>query len=158
MVGTKKGCREETIDYEKREKYGLISMAIINGLVSEYTHGSVILKILSALNGFAIWSIILILSVNFLRKNVDKVAFTLKISLLGILWSTSYIAMSVLRNGQFISVLNCIALIAFGFNLHALLKRKDAIRDEEHPIRSGYIWLAAVLTIPFVLIAVILGH
>ncbi len=148
----------KTVNLEKREKYGIIGMAMINGLFIGLNNGSMVVNILSAISGFAIWSMIVIISVNFMQKDVDKRRVAVKISILGTLWSLSFIIRTVIVQGRLISILNCIALLAFIFNMYTLIKRKDTIREDVDPIKFGAIWLGMVMLIPFMLIGIVLGY
>ncbi len=143
---------------EKREKLGILSMAILNGLFINFDAVNIGVRIFRAISGFALWSIIVIIAVNFLQKDTDKLKMNMKTAILGIVWSVSFILMNFFERGNLVSLLNVIAAIALVMNIIVLIKRKDIVATEENPIKFGYIWVGFVLLIPFLIIGVLLGY
>jgi len=148
----------KNMSIQKREKYGLISMAILNGLLVNLYTVNMGIKILRAINGFAIWSMIVIIAINFLHKAIDRTRMNMKISLLGIIWSLSFIALNVVEKRSLISIFSIMGVLALLLNIIGFKKGKDKLSVEEDPLRFGYILVGFMLLLPFFLMGVLLGY
>lgn len=116
-----------------------------------------LLRLFRTLSGFFIGTILVIIAVNISKKNIDKWKNAIKISILSLLWTISFITANILSSGKLISILNILTLGVLISSVITLVRGRKVIEIEPDSYQFGFIWVGLILLIPFILIGTFLG-
>lgn len=140
----------------KLEKVIMIVITVGSMLIGVLSEYNLIITVLESLSTFFIGMFWFVMFVN--RKRLKTYEANSRLSILLILYGITAIAGEVLTSGKLVTIINGIILAMVVMATVLLIKGNEKYREEVDQIKFGYVWLAGVLMIPFIVIGVLLGY